>query len=141
MSVRGAGNRRPFPQRVGANVPGILEGKKKDAHWGDMSSSANGRLCPNPESARASKLLLFTSAGLIPLCTKLAAQSNHKRRRVKIIYFMTYINVSYPLTGHRRKQFLKSGQQTLFHKEISASPRLAFAAGVDVHHVLSFVFR
>jgi len=30
----------------------VLEGKKKDAHWGDMSSSANGRLCPNPESAR-----------------------------------------------------------------------------------------
>ena len=78
-------------------IQGNLDGKKKDAHWGDKSSAANGRLCPNPESARASKLLLFTSAGLIQLCTKLAAQSNHKRRRVKIIYFMTYINESYPL--------------------------------------------
>jgi hypothetical protein len=29
-----------------------LEGKKKDAHWGDKSSSANGRLCPNPASSR-----------------------------------------------------------------------------------------
>ena len=30
----------------------ILEGKKKDAHWGDVPSATNGRLCPNPESAR-----------------------------------------------------------------------------------------
>jgi hypothetical protein len=71
-----------------------LEGKKKTPTGGisirrQWTSLSKPGIVPGPNA------VLFTSAGLIQLCTKLAPQSSHKRRGVKIIYFMTYISDSY----------------------------------------------
>jgi hypothetical protein len=77
-------------------IQGILEGKKKDAHWGEgihrqWTSLSKPGIVPGLNS------VLVTSAGSIQLCTKLGAQSSHKCRGVKIIYFMPGISDSYSL--------------------------------------------
>ena len=74
-----------------------LEGQKKRRPLGGYVILRQWTSLSKPGIGPGLKAVLFTSAGLIQLCTKLAAQSSHKRRRVKIIYFMTYINESYPL--------------------------------------------
>ena len=73
-----------------------LEGKKKTP-TGGIGIHHQWTSLSKPGTVPGLNAVLFTSAGSIQLCTKLAAQSSHKCRGVKIIYFMPCISDSYSL--------------------------------------------